>query len=989
MPALRFSVALCGLLLIGLANGLSDAGQSRLQCAEQRAAAAAKDFESAKLELEQARAGSRSPSDDDVEATVAKLLVQLTVPEKARQLDIFRTADMLTNGVVNMTKAKASWGDLSLGFGVMHDVYAYPEIFNDMMREFQDASRLKIPPIFGGEATHGLQQDDHTIFPSPITLASTFDVNLMKQYGQVVGSEARASGVHVTWAPVLGLCREPRWGRCEEMMGEDPFLVQELGRASITGLNADGVLNATNAVGPLMKHYAAYSVPEGGHNTAPVHMGKRELLSTFIPPFAAGMEAGAQAMMVSYNEIDGEPNAGSDYMLTQIPRNNIGGNGPKGGAWDGYVSSDFGAINNLRGVHAVAKDIQEAVAQYIIAGGSVQGFDFSHQEWMDAIVYGVGNLTLPMDALDLAVARVLRVKARLGLMTQPYVQNPSQYYDLIKSKAHSDVALAAARKAMVLLQNLPDKATAAAGSNGTRVLPLDATKIKTMALLGPNGDQLQCGDYTAGGSWGSDGCGGGPVNNERSTSILGGIKAVAPHVKVTYRPGVPVSSFNATAPYFTTIQQHSFTTLGGEQGITGTYYNTTDLSGPAALSRNDFLISMHLLNYGPDPHLLPASAFSARFEGWITPDCTVSNAQFKLLNRAGSKMTAKLWIDNISVPLLGKAASVVLVQGQRKKLVFEYSQEDSTGEHPSFALQWSLQGQSPLQEALDAANQADVIVCAVGGATGQYGTSGEGIDRSSLGLPGNQLAFLQAVRQVAIKRKVPMAVTIVQGRPLSEQWMKQSLPAILEAWQAGQAQGIAIAETLFGINNPAGRTAVSFAQSADVLPVFYNRHPSASRGGYNNPPLIPGGLYPPSVPSSSSVLWAFGHGESYGAVFNYSKLKITPAIVPINGTAEVTLTIKNNGTLPAEEVVQLYVRDELASVTTPVMQLRGFQRLAPIAPNESRDVVFKLVVQEHLWLINHDLSKVVEPGSFKVMVGGASDAIEQTAGLCVEHCGSK
>jgi beta-glucosidase len=638
-------------------------------------------------------------------------------------------------------------------------------------------------------------------------------------------------------------------------------------------------------------------------------------------------------------------------------------------------------------------DAQEAVAQYIIAGGSVQGFDFSHKDWMDAIVYGVGNKTLPMDALDLAVARVLRVKARLGLIEQPLVKKPLEYYKLIKSKEHSDCALSAARKAMVLLQNLPDKATAAAGSNGTRVLPFAASQIKSMALLGPNGDQLQCGDYSAGGSWGSDGCGGGPVNNQRSTSILGGIKAVAPHVKVTYRPGVPVSSFNGSAPYFTTIQQHSFTTLDGEQGITGTYYKSTDLTGSPTLSRNDYLVSMHLLNYGPDPHLLPASAFSVRFEGYLTPDCTVPNAQIKLLNRPGESMKGRLWIDNVSIPLSGKdmisAVTISLVQGQRKRLVFEYSQGDSTGGHPSFALQWNLQGMSPLQEALDAAQQADAIVCAVGGATGQYGTSGEGLDRSSLGLPGNQLAFLQAVRKVAIKRKVPMAVVIVQGRPLSEQWMKQSLPAILEAWQSGQAQGQAIAETLFGVNNPAGRTAVSFARSADVLPVFYNHKPSASRGGYTNPPLIPGGLYPPSSPSSSSVLWAFGHGESYGAVFNYSNLTLSPSIVPANGTVRVSLTVKNTGTVAAEEVAQLYIRDVIASVTTAVLQLRGFQRLATIAPNESREVIFELVVQDHLWLVNMDLVKVVEPGSFTVMVGGASDAIQQKAELCVEHCNSK
>ena len=131
----------------------------------------------------------------------------------ARQLDIFHASDLLSNGRVNLSKAEASWGNLSLGVGTLHDVYPYPEIANEMMTKLVQASRLGIPPFFGAEASHGVQMDDHTIFPSPIGLGATWDTELMERYGRVVGSEARSAGLHVTWAPVLGLCREPRWGR--------------------------------------------------------------------------------------------------------------------------------------------------------------------------------------------------------------------------------------------------------------------------------------------------------------------------------------------------------------------------------------------------------------------------------------------------------------------------------------------------------------------------------------------------------------------------------------------------------------------------------------------------------------------------------------------------------------------------------------------------------------------------------------------------------
>jgi len=215
--------------------------------------------------------------------------------------------------------------------------------------------------------------------------------------------------------------------------------------------------------------------------------------------------------------------------------------------------------------------------------------------------------------------------------------------------------------------------------------------------------------------------------------------------------------------------------------------------------------------------------------------------------------------------------------------------------------------------------------------------------------------------------------------------MKQSLPAVLEAWQGGQAQGQAIAEALFGRFNPAGRSAVTFPTSADVLPVFYDRKPSASRGGYNNPPLIPGGLYPPSSPSSASILWAFGHGLSYGSTnqytqFEYSGLSISPANVSMAGSVTVTCLVRNNGTIDAEEVPQMYVRDVLASVTTPVMQLRGFERVR-IPAGQVVKVSFSIDVKRDLWLINRAYEKVVEPGTFKIMVGGASDLIQQSGKL--------
>eukprot|EP00041_Stephanoeca_diplocostata_P038532 m.1523867 g.1523867 ORF g.1523867 m.1523867 type:complete len:203 (+) comp25232_c0_seq31:388-996(+) len=154
-------------------------------------------------------------------------------------------------------------------------------------------------------------------------------------------------------------------------------------------------------------------------------------------------------------------------------------------------------------------------------------------------------------------------------------------------------------------------------------------------------------------------------------------------------------------------------------------------------------------------------------------------------------------------------------------------------------------------------------------------------------------------------------------------------------------------------------------------------------GGYNNPPLIPGGLYPPASNSDASVLWAFGHGLSYGAAFNYSHLKVSPeAPVPTNGKISITVTVTNTGDVGAEEVAQLYVRDDIASVATPVMRLCGFERTF-IAAKEHVDVEFTIDVQEHLALVNVKLERTVEPGTFTFMVGGSSDKIQATASVTV------
>ena len=247
-----------------------------------------------------------SPPEAAVQAAVAKLLANMTLAEKARQLVLEDIGTVMTNGDFDPAKAKAYMKDLGVGkfdsFGRNVD----PIFGNQVQKAILESSQHGIGGILSEECQHGVQGDWHTIFPSPYTIAATFDRELLALIGEVIGTEARAGATAECWSPVCGLAREPRWGRSEEEMGEDTFLAGELAAAMVGGMtggnrSAKASLSDQTTVAPLLKHYAVYSVPESGRNAAPAHAGRREVQEVFLPVFEKAVRAGAQGAMSSYN----------------------------------------------------------------------------------------------------------------------------------------------------------------------------------------------------------------------------------------------------------------------------------------------------------------------------------------------------------------------------------------------------------------------------------------------------------------------------------------------------------------------------------------------------------------------------------------------------------------------------------------------------------------------------------------------------------------
>ncbi|WP_458127335.1 glycoside hydrolase family 3 N-terminal domain-containing protein [Paenibacillus sp. Z3-2] len=378
------------------------------------------------------------------------------------------------------------------------------EAVNLIQRYAVEHSRLGIPILIGEECSHGHMAIDGTVYPVPLLLGSTWNVDLYREMCQAVARETRAQGGAVTYSPVLDVVRDPRWGRTEECFGEDPYLIGELAVASVEGLQGES-LDRGDAVAATLKHFVGYGSSEGGRNAGPVHMGWRELLEVDLYPFRKAVEAGAASIMPAYNEIDGTPCTVNTELLEDVLRKDWG--------FDGLVITDCGAINMLASGHDVAADGMEASVQAIQAGIDME---MSGEMFGQYLVQAVAESQLDVQVLDQAVSRVLVLKFRLGLFEQPYV-DADRAAEVIGSEAHVQLARQLAAEGVVLLKNEAE------------TLPLSPATAGRIAVIGPNADQAynQLGDYTS------------PQPKSKVATVLDGIRSkLADQVEqVLYAPG--------------------------------------------------------------------------------------------------------------------------------------------------------------------------------------------------------------------------------------------------------------------------------------------------------------------------------------------------------------------------------------------------------------------------------------------------------------------
>ena len=858
---------------------------------------------------------------DEIDRKVEELLDRMTLEEMILQTDQYYSNDFTLREkrdgmeyVVSLDMEKVESLLRGNSVGSIQTRQMTPAQINTLQRYAVEKTRLGIPFLFSEEALHGLCHNDATVFPQQIGLAATFNPELGERMGRAIGTETRAMGVHETYSPVMDLIRDPRYGRTEESYGEDTFLCSEFARAVVRGMQG-GKLSDPDAIAAEPKHYAGYGAPVGGLNCAPCAMGRHEVFSDCLPVFeAAFADAGAVDAMCSYNAIDGTPVAADHELLTEVLRDQWG--------MRGFVRSDLTAVERLYDNHYLAETRQEAMAMGLEAGVDLQLYDFPHQEWQEGLKALVNAGRLDQAVIRRACGRVLKVKFLLGLFDRPYVDEHLAER-AVHTGEHLRLSRRIARESIVLLKN----------SRG--LLPL-SREIGTIAVLGPCAGSAMLGDYTADG--------------RKGISVLEGIRRmVSSGTKVCYDPGCHFLGDTAM-----TIPKEMLRDEEGNPGLTGRYYAGRRVDLEPALTRRDQDINFNwLMNGAP----IDAETFTVIWTGTLRTDETFDGGiGFRTEDSMRLYVDGELILDGWGEEnRSGRVVPFRFEAGRDYALKIEYV-NDCLGARVCFGYVREMEDFAP---AVRLAAKADVAVVCLGD---NQDTCGENLDRASLDLPGNQLAFLRDVQATG----TPVVLVLQTGRPVTAVWERERIPAILEAWFPGEEGGMAIAETLFGENAPSGRLPISFPRTVGQIPCHYSRRP----GG--------GKRY---VETDWTPLWPFGFGLSY-TTFAYDALEVSPETIAPGETVTATFTVTNTGDRAGVAVPQLYLRDLVASTVKPVRTLAAFTKVS-LEPGETKKVVLTIAPRE-MRTLDRQFRWHVEPGVFRVWLAENAENLLMSKDFCVE-----
>ena len=789
------------------------------------------------------------------------------------------------------------------------------------------------------EALHGVAQGRATVFPQAIALAATWDTDLMYRVADIISTEARAkyndaqtrpapSGPEALmtlpgrtagltyWSPNVNIFRDPRWGRGQETYGEDPYLSGRMAVAFVKGMQGDDPRYLKVVATP--KHFAVHSGPEPERHAFDAEVSEHDLAHTYLPAFRASVVEGkAHSVMCVYNAVNGTPGCASADLLQKRLRDEWG--------FEGYVVSDCGAVKDIHENHKYTPTLGGAAVAAVKAGTDLT-CGTEYKTLVDEVQAG----RITEADLDRSLERLMVARFRLG-MFDPKERVPYSTIAMSEndSSAHRLVAREAARSAIVLLKN----------EGG--VLPLSPS-VGKVAVIGPSADDpvALLGNYHG--------------ISSRQVTPLEGLARQFPAAQVRYTLGATyTASTHALVPTAFLVAE------GREPGVRVEYFDNPDLQGEPRLRRSEprpyFDMGME------DPAVVAAvgrEKYSLRWTATLTPPAT---GEYDVTLYAGMwnrTATARLFLDEKELdsgtgssreqtstdpppgPRLPPHVRVPLQGGRKYALRVEYRQPGSGG---TVQVGWIPPADAALAEAVTLAKESDVAILFVGLSSELEGEElraldipgFKGGDRTRLDLPEPQENLVKAV--TATGR--PVIVVLTSGSALAVNSAAEHAAALVAAWYGGEEVGSAIAETLAGVSNPAGRLPVTFYKGVEQLPAFTDYAMKGRTYRY----------------FEGEPLYRFGFGLSYSA-FAYSGLR---AKRTAQG-AEVRATVRNTSARDGDEVVQLYVgggpRPE-----APIRSLRGFQRIH-LRAGESREVRFTLASQD------------LPVGMVEVSVGGGQPA---------------
>ncbi len=794
--------------------------------------------------------------------------------------------------------------------------------------------RLKVPFYdWWSEALHGVITNGITEFPEPIGLAATFDAPGIHDMAVAISTEARIKHAQALrragrtrmfegldfWAPNLNIFRDPRWGRGQETYGEDPFLTARMGVAFVTGMQGEDPHYYRTISTP--KHYAVHSGPEPTRHSANVPVSKHDELDTYLPAFRATVvEAKAGSVMCAYNSVNGEPACANQFLLEDQLRSKW--------AFKGYVVSDCDAVRNIFNGHHFAPSQPQASAisvkrgmdnECIDAGPDVTD-DHDYAPYLEAVKQGF----LKESDIDIALTRLFTARIKLGMFDPPDLVPYTKIDEkLLDSPQHRALAHRLANESIVLLKN-------------DGILPLKASGLK-IAVVGPLADQRRVllGNYNG--------------NPTHTITLLEGLRAEFPGAQIRYEPGTQFLG-NQGVPV-----PEELLSAGGKPGVQASYY-AGELMGPESWAKatpfaTRIEAGIDLAASKLPPEAAGKNPLNVRWDATLTPQETgdynlgLKADGFFFVMLDGKPVTMTWGTDGVETRL----GRVHLEKGRPAALRIMYR----PGKQPLARLLWAKRDPQPTPEGVAAARDADVVVAVVGITSELEGeempVSEEGFrggDRTSIDLPKPEEDLLKAVATTG----KPLVIVLMNGSALAVNWAQEHANAILEAWYPGEEGGAAVAETLSGRNNPAGRLPVTFYTGMSQLPPFEDYSMKGRTYRY----------------FEGTPLYPFGYGLSYTS-FGYRDLKVPTEPVLPGDPVRAEVTVTNTGKLSGDEVVQVYL--SFPGVPgAPLKALRAFRRVH-LGPGAFEKVQFELQPRD-LSMVTEAGEIVVPEGEFRLSIGG-------------------